>query len=1058
MFEKENDYVTNKKMYLDNKDYILKRFAYSDIVRGELITSYSIEVTDEHDYPDKGYTDYHFETNSYYYDVGKYRQVIRKNDDGEILSYSCNCNNFRDTSSCVHLVGCFHNYAFLIFYAKPDPLKISNNILDILSKTNKPVVKKEVFLSVDILSSSTDFLYDVKIKIGINKMYSYNNKQNQFLQASNRKDDEFTFGKDFTFNFNSNYFSKKATKVLKYINRFHPDLNKNWFDDKEINNFLDLLKELDYPFTYNLHKITKILEEFPLQSTVEEMDQDNYIVNFDLKDYKLISYNYAYNNSNVYYLSDKEISLLFLLYKQNMSSLIIPKNRLKDFSSGVLPIIKKHVEVNENLKDKIQIINEPDVSLYFDLNKDNVICNIKLKYNEEIDYFDNKANVLRDVEFETNLISYLETFGFIKNNKKIIMNDLDKIVYLIDEGLNLISKKYPVYTTENFKKLGLKKTKVSSTFSVGKDNILSYDFNLDGISNDDIVNIFKSIKEKKKYYKLSNNQIVDLEDSDLNELMDLTEELDITDEDIISAKGSVMKYRAIYLDSIKDSKYSIVKTDNLFKEFINNFHQYKDANLTLADNELKTLRDYQITGVKWLYNLDKCSFGGILADEMGLGKTIQLIYYIKQMLKEDNSFKFLIVVPTSLLYNWDREFEKFAPDIPVKIVSGIKTKRQDLIENTNKNVFITTYGLLREDLEYYEKIHYHAVILDEAQNIKNPLAGTTKACKSMKADVKFALTGTPIENSAVELWSIFDYIMPGYLSKYDKFTSKYKVKEFDEDTNKLLDSLSKQISPFILRRKKKDVIKELPEKIETNIFIELGDEQKKIYVAELNKVKEAIEEALNDGGMSKVRFMILPLLTKLRQICIDPKIVYSDYTSGSNKIDRFLSVIEEVTNNNHKVLVFTSFRTALNLVKEKLDSIGIKSYQIDGSVSSKERQTRVDNFNNNDDVKVFLIMLKSGGTGLNLASADIVIHLDLWWNPQAENQATDRAHRIGQKNTVEVIKLVSKGTIEEKVLDLQEKKKELSNRLIDSNNMDQNIISELTEKDIKNLLAFENKD
>lgn len=186
--------------------------------------------------------------------------------------------------------------------------------------------------------------------------------------------------------------------------------------------------------------------------------------------------------------------------------------------------------------------------------------------------------------------------------------------------------------------------------------------------------------------------------------MNLTEELDITDEDIINAKGSVMKYRAIYLDSIKDSKYSIIKTDNLFKEFINNFHQYKDANLTLTADELKALRDYQITGVKWLYNLDKCSFGGILADEMGLGKTIQLIYYIKQMLKEDNTFKFLIVVPTSLLYNWDREFEKFAPDIPVKIVNGIKTKRQDLIENTNKNVYITTYGLLREDIEYYEKI------------------------------------------------------------------------------------------------------------------------------------------------------------------------------------------------------------------------------------------------------------------------------------------------------------------------------------------------------------------
>ena len=209
--------------------------------------------------------------------------------------------------------------------------------------------------------------------------------------------------------------------------------------------------------------------------------------------------------------------------------------------------------------------------------------------------------------------------------------------------------------------------------------------------------------------------------------------------------------------------------------------------------------------------------------------------------------------------------------------------------------------------------------------------------------------------------------------------------------------------------------------------------------------------------MSKVRFILLPLLTKLRQICIDPKIVYDDYKGGSNKVDRFMSIVEEVTNNGHKVLVFTSFRSALNVVKEKLEEIGICSYVIDGSVSSKERIERVNDFNQNDDVKVFLIMLKSGGVGLNLTGADIVIHLDLWWNPQAENQATDRAHRIGQKNTVEVIRLVSKGTIEEKVLELQEKKKELSNRIIDSSDLDKNVLSELTENDIKNLLAYENR-
>lgn len=1057
MFENENNYEKNQRMYRENEDFVNKYFAVSDKLRGELFGRHYVDLVEEQENQDNNTIEYVFKTAAYY-EGGSYTQKIKKRTSGEILGFMCTCDNFRKSSSCMHLVACFKNYAYIIFDRKIDPITLSNQILDILSTTStKPTIKKEVFLTIEILSNDYSAAYDVKVKIGINRMYSYNNKQQSFLNAQKWEDDSFEFGKDFTYDFNSNFFNEKASKIFNYINKYHRELNRNYFSVEELDSLLDLLKELDYPFIYDNSKITKIQEGFPLNSIVEEYDENNYNIKFDTNNYRLLTNNYAYSHNNIYHLTKKDKPLLYLLHKNKLNSLIIPKNRLKDFSSSILPVIKKNIEVEDKLKEEIQIIDTPDVSLYFDLNKDNVICKVNLKYNEEIDYFTNKTNVLRDTEFESNLISYLQTYGFIINNKKLIMNDLNDIVNLIDNGLSEISKKYEVYTTENFKKLSMRKPNVSSTFSIGKDNILSYDFNLDGISNEEIVNIFKSIKEKKKYYKLSNNEIVSLEDENLNELMSLTEELDISDDEIINGKGSVMKYRAIYLDSVKDTKYSIVKTDNLFKKFIDNFYKYKDSSLTLTESELSTLRDYQITGVKWLYNLDKCSFGGILADEMGLGKTIQLIYYIKQMLKEDKTYKFLIVVPTSLLYNWEYEFTKFASDIPIKIVNGIKTKRQDLIENSNKNVFITTYGLLREDIDYYKKMHYHAIILDEAQSIKNPGAGITKACKSINSDVKFALTGTPLENSTIELWSIFDFIMPGYLSKYDNFSSKYKVKEFNEDTNMLLDNLSKQINPFILRRKKKDVIKELPDKIENNIYIDLDPEQKKIYVAELEKVKEAINEAMESGGMSKVRFMILPLLTKLRQICIDPQIVYSDYTGSSNKIDRFLSVIDEVTNNGHKVLVFTSFRTALNLVKERLEKNGIKTYQIDGSVPSKERLERVNAFNNNDDVKVFLIMLKSGGTGLNLVGADIVIHLDLWWNPQVENQATDRAHRIGQKNTVEVIKLISKGTIEEKVLELQEKKKELSDRLIDTNRVDQNIISELTEKDIKNLLAYENK-
>ena len=380
-----------------------------------------------------------------------------------------------------------------------------------------------------------------------------------------------------------------------------------------------------------------------------------------------------------------------------------------------------------------------------------------------------------------------------------------------------------------------------------------------------------------------------------------------------------------------------------------------------------------------------------------------------------------------------------------------------LIRNCNKNIMISTYGLVREDSEEYQNIHFKTIIIDEAQNIKNPVSNTTRALKTLNSDTKIALTGTPIENSIIELWSIFDFIMPGFLSSLTKFKSKYQFKEFDEEASMMLEALNKIISPFILRRKKKDVIKELPEKICNNIFIELNDKQKEIYVSELKKANELIDEAVKKDGFDKSRFMILRLLTRLRQIAIDPSIIFDNYDYGSSKIDTLLDVLEEVISNNNKVLVFTSFKTALNIVKNRLNERGISSYVIDGSVGSKERIDLVNKFNV-DDTNVFLIMLKSGGTGLNLTSANVVIHLDLWWNPQAENQATDRVHRIGQKNVVEVIKLVTKGTIEEKILELQDKKKLLNDKLIDATDLDTNIISSLSEKEIKYLLQYENKE
>ena len=441
---------------------------------------------------------------------------------------------------------------------------------------------------------------------------------------------------------------------------------------------------------------------------------------------------------------------------------------------------------------------------------------------------------------------------------------------------------------------------------------------------------------------------------------------------------------------------------------------------------------------------------------MGLGKSVQLIYLCKLIIKENPKAKILIITPTSLVYNWQKEFDKFASELKYKVFAENKTQRLNELENISDiNILITTYGLIRNDLDKYKEIPFELVAIDEAQNIKNPNTGISKAVKSLNANVKFALTGTPIENSLIELWSIFDFIMPGYLASRDKFNSLYSVKDIDKEENNL-NRLNTQIKYFILRRKKKDVVKDLPDKLENNIYIDLGKTQKQVYMAEVQKTKEELDELIKLEGWSKARFKILQLLTKLRQICIDPSIIFDNYKGESAKIDELLKIVEETKANGHKMLIFTTYKKALDLIIPKLNNIGISSYYIYGSVSSKKRMELVEKFNN-DNTDVFIITLKAGGTGLNLTSATVVIHLDLWWNPQTENQATDRAHRIGQKNTVEVIRLITKGTIEERILELQNKKRKLAELLIDNENSNENNFSKLTEDDIKMLLSMDNE-
>lgn len=1006
------------------------------------------------------------ETKPTYYDVS-----IVIEDNKEIVKTICDCKEYRNFQSCKHIGAVFVNYYETLFKGSIINVhKITEDILNKFMPDENTLIKKElqVELIINVTEKESYYYYygrtytdfNIKIMIGEDKLYTLGNHATAFKVAYENQEGEVYFGKNFTYIPEKYYLSNNSKTIIEsYLDVCEGSYNRNIFA-KDFKTFLNKIKNTN--FIINNYKIEGIKEGFPISSNLIK-NNESYELDFDLENIEVLiknDYEYILYKGNLYHLRKLEQELIDDLMENKLDKLIISKEKVDAFTKGLLKIVRKNLKIDASVTD-ITLPKEISTKLYFDLRSSYILVDALFNYDEkEVNYFDKSNTILRDIDYETKVINDILKYGFEIDNNKIILKDIEKEVEFLENGLENLATKYEIFTTEKFKGINIKKkTSVTSMFGIGQDNILSYTFSLGDINSNELVNIFEEIKNKKKYYRLKNGDILNLEDESLKELSDLKDDLELSDAEIIAGHGAILKYRAIYLDSLKNTKYNIIKTDNLFDNFIDKFYKFKDINLTLPKDELKILRDYQVTGVKWLYTLAKTGFGGILADEMGLGKTIQVIYYIKQMLKDNENNKFLIVVPTSLAYNWDHEFDSFGSNIKRKICVGNKDKRTKILRNLNDtNVIITTYGLLREDEELYNNLNFNTMVIDEAQNIKNNMAGITKVVKKINAENKFALTGTPLENSILELWSIFDFIMPGYLASLTKFQSKYKIKDFDEDSEILIKGLSKQINPFILRRKKQDVVKELPDKLINDIYIELKDEQKKLYVAELERVKEAMEKIIETEGMNKARFLILQLLTKLRQICIDPSIVYDNYKDGSNKLEQLESIVNEYIKNNHKILIFSSFKTALNIVKEKLNKAKIKTYMIDGSVPAKDRIEMVDNFNNNDDVKVFLIMLKSGGTGLNLATADVVIHLDLWWNPQAENQATDRAHRIGQKNTVEVIHLITKGTIEEKILELQNKKRILSDKLIDGEIRDKNILSELTKEDIKNLLSYENKD
>ena len=575
-------------------------------------------------------------------------------------------------------------------------------------------------------------------------------------------------------------------------------------------------------------------------------------------------------------------------------------------------------------------------------------------------------------------------------------------------------------------------------------NFDTYDFPVNELQE-----VLASYRMNKKYYRMKNGSFVNIEDSALQELSAILDGMHVSEKEMNSGVIKVPKYRSLYIDnSLKDSEMIKVDRDSSFKDIIRGIRNVKDSDFAVPPALKSILRNYQKTGFRWMKTMAAYGFSGILADDMGIGKTLQVITLLEDEKLHNSDSLSLVVCPSSLILNWQSEIEKFSKTLTNIIISGTSDERRvAIMQCRDYDVVITSYDYLKRDIEAYEQLSFQYQIIDEAQYIKNHNTKNAISVKQIHAQHRFALTGTPIENSLAELWSIFDFLMPGYLYTYTYFKKQYELPIVKENDMGMLKELKRMVEPFILRRVKKDVLKELPEKVENTMLIELDEETRKLYMANVSLIRDDLHKSFKEKGFENSKIMILSMLTRLRQLCCDPRLLYENYNGVGAKISACMEFIENCRESGKKVLLFSQFTSLLSLLEKELVRQDIPYYLLKGSTPKLQRQQLVNSFNS-DDTPVFLISLKAGGTGLNLTSAEVVIHFDPWWNVSAQNQATDRAYRIGQHNNVQVVKLIAKDTIEEKIMQLQSLKQDLSDSIIHNN---EGIITSMSKEELMDL-------
>lgn len=754
-----------------------------------------------------------------------------------------------------------------------------------------------------------------------------------------------------------------------------------------------------------------------------------------------------FQNETINLIPRQEVSSVenFLLYlaKETGQQTFLQKEDIPAFCQELLPDLQKQCScMLERFKPEDYSMEPVRFEFYLDMPEwDVIVCQLYAVYGEEkkIIFSEDKTDTNRDYVSETmvgkKVNKYFNRYDEVRH--RLILREDEELLYeLLTEGIPQMRMLGDVYITDAMKRLKVgREPKVSLGVSLSG-AMLELSVTSQELSAEEMIQLLAGYDRRRKFYRLQNGEFITVLDGGIEKLAKLQNELHLSSSQMKKGKIQLPKFRAMYLDEeLKNGRGFHVDKNAPFLELIYNMST-EEQKCSLPASLEGVLREYQKKGVQWMKTLKRNGFGGILADDMGLGKTLQVIAFLLSEYEDASEEKHcLIVTPASLVYNWQSEIERFAPSLPVTVMVGTVKERQAILEQLPKQaILLTSYDLLKRDSAFYEGKNFFCQILDEAQYIKNHNTRSAHAVKAVSAEFRMALTGTPVENRLSELWSIFDYLMPGFLYPYKWFREELEIPIVQNKEEKAAERLQKMIRPFVLRRLKKDVLTDLPDKLEENVITPLQGEQQKLYDAHVMRLKLLLGEQTEDE-FNHSKIQILAELTKLRQICCDPALLYENYLGESAKLQICMDLLHNAVNGGHKILLFSQFTTMLDRLTQHMKQEGISYFLLTGSTPKEKRKQLVEAFNQND-TSVFCISLKAGGTGLNLTAADIVIHYDPWWNIAVQNQATDRAHRIGQENIVTVYKLIVKGTIEENIVRLQEQKRLLANQILGGEGMD----------------------